>query len=90
MLTKHLRGFPVQKKCARLPPNTAHACARLTLVCAHASNHGSGPVETTRRHVAGPSMQLHNRPMHLGTIRSACIGTVRGYHWRRVHSSVFR
>ena len=56
MLTKHLRGFPVQKKnvhtCARLdgemahtyahlPPNTAHACARLTLVCAHASNHGS-------------------------------------------------
>ena len=25
-----------------LPPNTAHACAHLTLVCAHASNHGSG------------------------------------------------
>ena len=26
---------------AHLPPNTTHACARLTLVCAHASNHGS-------------------------------------------------
>ena len=28
---------------AHLPPDTAHACARLTLVCAHASNHGSAP-----------------------------------------------
>ena len=27
---------------AHLPPNTEHACARLTLVCAHASNHGCG------------------------------------------------
>ena len=26
---------------AHLPPNTAHGCARFTLVCAHASNHGS-------------------------------------------------
>ena len=27
---------------AHLPPDAAHACARLALVCAHASNHGSG------------------------------------------------
>ena len=33
---------------AHLPPNTVHACARLTLVCAHASNHGSGPGWTSK------------------------------------------
>ena len=27
---------------AHLPLNIVHACARLTLVCAHASNHGFG------------------------------------------------
>ena len=27
---------------AHLPPDTAHTCTSLTLVCVHASNHGSG------------------------------------------------
>ena len=34
---------------AHLPPNTVHACARLTLVCAHASNHGAVRASRARR-----------------------------------------
>ena len=66
---KALKGLSGQKKkvhpCARLdgemahtyahlPPNTAHACARLTLVCAHASNHGSDREHKTRKEIVAP------------------------------------
>ena len=78
---KALKGLSGQKKCARLdgemahtyahvPPNTAHACARLTLVCAHASNHGSAQDRRARavRHSAPrgpPSARLatNTRPL---------------------------
>ena len=47
---------------AHLPPNTAHACARLTLVCAHASNHGSG---ARPPHPSGPLIAMQTHPLKL-------------------------
>ena len=57
---------------AHLPPNTAHACARLTLVCAHASNHGSGSARTA--HTGNDGKQTpqatRTRGTHGGTARA--------------------
>ena len=66
---------------AHLPPNTAHTCARLTLVCAHASNHGSG-VRAWHSTVACAQTDhgQHSSPRHFVGGRGACLGSAWSGH----------